>query len=533
MNRSTQLILLAAILGIVSWLFTTPIVETTDIASVDDTFYLRNGDTIPEKGMPPTGGWPWTAPLQATIYFGLLHIETKDQVIGLFSQLAALLASLGCVWALAATRLKWWQIALVAIPLTLCTGLTRTEPKIVVTNIVILLFTLGAVLRARNPATKFALGTTGALLAVYCRQEMIWAIIPLFAITIGCLWRNRHTIPREDRKWWATACLIAGTAMLVFGSPIPRGGRSWVAIQQHMAVNLDRKIGDDGVYNDPWEYPEQVLEPIYGKAESVTDLITGNPVAFAKHMLHNVVRIPVQSVRTCLTSGNTGRNSDKLAIGLSILSMAGLWIMALLPEKRPDWKTALNSTKTLARRPELWICFLWIAPTIAACVVISPLYHYTSLWVIIPVTLAAVWQREQQPKPWVAAAGLAAAAILLAIPHSSNYPPEETPVRNAVRTLQAENVPGEKLMLLGDQWPAYFLTENWHDLFVTKGTMEILPFIQEKQPDAIIAFEGGKLQGYPDWHHIGNDPAKFGYRQVPLENPKNTLLVRTKPTTGK
>ncbi|MDB9314334.1 hypothetical protein PN462_14565 [Spirulina sp. CS-785/01] len=252
--------------------------RVTDLSLQDETIYLQKGVQLLQTGIPD----PQWAPLYSLWYFALSGLTANN--IDLFYLNFQFLVIINSV--LFYIFLRTLQIKLVisigSSFLFLIATLHHIQPR--PTHFALLCF-LGVLILAnlrRNNTQYYLFLTTGFAWITFIRPEYIFSLLFMFIIVAQNglnHWRNQQLSWKKIGLWIGVIIL----PFILFGNPLS-GGRSWLAFSQHFSLNWVNWT--DSSLN-PWINHAQIMQQVFGTANSIPEALQNNPTLFIKHILSN------------------------------------------------------------------------------------------------------------------------------------------------------------------------------------------------------------------------------------------------------
>ncbi|WP_415835641.1 hypothetical protein, partial [Corallococcus soli] len=448
-----------------------------DLALWDEADYLHRAVMLPVNG-PPDPEW---GPLYSLWYFALSFLWPEP--VALYYANGGLLLLLTSVAGYVLLRQLGARpgFALVGAAVHLLSMAPHVQPRPTLFALFVILVALCIACRARSREGAGACVGMGLLIASFARPEFFLSFL-LMSGVLGVLLvlraRKGREHAREPRAWGTVGVYAGGVLVLValLGNPFGNtSNRRFYAFCQHFADGHSKRTGTVKV--DPWDQCKQVLQPVFGDADTLGAALRANPQAFLAHLRWNVERHPRESLRVLtsgyggwpLLPGNGPWTREHAGHLLLVLVALGLPLAALLLR----WRRLA----TLPRQPRvvetLVVVGVVLLPPLLSSVLLQPRHHYLVFQGVMGVAVltalaravegpgfrdAAPSRRTGLLEPLLSA--LLATAVVLAVPdlvhrQGPASPPKREQLQR-VRALQAlarqaPIIPGEVLGVLDTQ----------------------------------------------------------------------------------
>jgi hypothetical protein len=174
--------------------------------------------------------------------------------------------------------------------------------------------------------------------------------------------------------------------------------------------------------------------------------------------------------------------------------------------------------------PEAICIAIWLMPTLAAAVLLTPRHHYLYLLLLIPIGISILVNPKFNPtQKWNnGSIGLALilSGVVLLLPN--DYPRNfdyQTEIK-FIEKLDVEPVTGhETIGILTPHRHSALLNHKW----LVQG-LAPNPTPKALKRASVVLLEG---PGYKGWRDFIETPETFGFESLPIPNSKHLLFVRT------
>lgn len=502
------------LLAVAGWKYTYGLEQGVDISFVDPSFYLMNGVTLQEKGLPEAQD----APLYA-IWFRLLSLTQPDRVELYYRDYKLLTILLPLMMYLMLRRCAVSSIAaLVVSALGLISffnfpSFTRVSHF---ATCVVLASLIGASLADRF-RTATAIAALGALLASYARPELFLAWILLALMAVGCFiydfgkdFRSRDLVP------FAVFILINAAFLFFVGIPVA-GGRSGVAFTEHFAVNW---VGWTGSSLNPWLNAKKIYAASFGDAVGVPAAMWTNPALFFRHVASNVKTLPFYI--GYLFSLHT-RPLITGPLGLGILSC--LLVVFGLGKSLHVRRNVRNNRRLLL------YAMVYLLVLLVSVTVIYPRLHYLVLaCALLIVVMASIFLvQENEGNEWSAGRIVLAGLVVVAVvPLQESFAMRENV--ETVRTIRSLGINDEVRLFHEGGVLQIYLGDNYRGYPVSWMAGSFDRFLLDRGINMVIVTDAlrsnPKLTEDDGWLRFLDRYEKKGFVRVDVRDARRMILVR-------
>jgi hypothetical protein len=523
--RDGSILLLLFVAG---WLYTFGIERYLDVVLYDETYYLLNGLDLLKTGLPPADGYPRGAPLYA-VWYWLLSLLQKDAVQLYFLNYKAtvILPSLACFLFMRSSKVGKMASVLVSLYVLFMNGNFDVWPRISHFALTVILCGLALASRAKSPETKISICTLTALLASYVRPEFFLAFICLgiLLILLYC-WR---LLRRQTKRFFVplvATVAVSGLLLLLVGVPLGSSERSWFAFQQHYAASASERSTSD---INPWTNHRHFVEPNFPHAQSILGALRENPVAFGKHVVLNLTRLPVvlkplflEPYRVSLSSTPALRTALLLFAALALLSISRRRLRRMLALTTAHLKESLLLTSA--------VLLLLVSPVLSA-VIIYPRTHYLLFLVLLPIQFIAVLCRTSHITHRDTLAAIAVCALVLFIARPADNRPLAQPNLSVINTLRSLAVHRPVNLLEAEGGYGIYVGSNYHRVAEYSKQSSFNTFLRDNVINMVVVSDGLKkdhrFQHDPEWQSFLAKPSSFGFRTIAVSGaPGRFVLAR-------
>jgi hypothetical protein len=538
-----------------------------DLDLGDEGAYALCAARVPEHGLPAVEGSPlyiaWARALLAggTPLDELTHVSWAGLAVLLPLSILVLARALG------AGRCA----ALAVAGFVPATTLIDVWPYPL--HLAACVLALGTAVAARLPRALGGATLGLALLtATYARPEF-WYSVLLFAplALVGAGFALRRGRARAAGRAGLVFAGGAAALVLAFGSPVPTGARSVVALGQHYAFN--RHLTGEPIPS-PWQQWETYFRADFGDANGVGAALRNNPRAFCWHVRQNAARAPevllsvalprldftylnvphlwfVTGPHTWFGLPNAPHAHAEMSAGRVVAGVAALGLLGFVFGLR-NWRRGEADARPLPMAALALV--LVVAPAVAASLLVFPRFHYAVPTVAFCAALAAAGFRHLPVRrPALGARGEVVALVLLATLFAFVVPnrakgvcvqsklwksaggqrifPVPTFSRDSVRAMRALNLPTDTVILDHINGRAYFagLTGPVHDPFALPPGTDLRAFVARANV-GLILIDGGtascpSLKDDPEMKELFAGRETPTFRIVTATDPPAVLLA--------
>lgn len=513
------------------WVYTFDINQVIAIDFYDESYYLRNGFSIPTEGLPPADGYPRGAPLYALWYWFLSFIKHDNVELYYYNyKIASLLPAIMCFAFLRTSGVS--RLFSVCFAFILFTTLFSIAygPRISHFALAVLLFGLSFTSVLSTVEAKLSLSAVTALLASYVRPEFFLTFISLWLV-VGVLVGYR--LIRSSIKlslYPLVSALVASVLLiLVLGVPFASMNRSWDAFRQHYALNASKWTSSDV---NPWTDSLFFIRNAFSGSNSVMEALLSNPGAFGKHIHSNISQLP-----------STLYNIFIVAYPISPLSYSALkiaCIMFLLAGLTQIQRQTMFQPFVLALqrvKSSLWLSFivaLFLIPPLLSMIVIYPRQHYALFLSILPLHIISVLfpERLTNGKGMLNAFMVCLLILFMIRPVSSQIPIKPDPNLAIVNFLKSLRITQSVNLLGSGEDYGIYTGEKYHMLpyFLKKDGFN--KFIKTQSVDIIVVSKILRINTLfsldPEWKVFLDNPSSQGFSVFSVKGaPDHVILVKT------
>ena len=501
------------LLAIAGWKFTYGLENYVDINFHDPSFYLLNGVTLHENGLPDAENGPFYA-----VWFYLLSLTQPDRIELFYRDYKLLTILLPLMIYLVLRRCSVSSIAaLVGSALSLVSffnfpSFTRVSHFAVC----IILASLVGASFARRFQTATAIAALGALFASYVRPELFLAWMMLSILCVATFlygyWRE---VRGRDLIPLGLFVLVNAAVLYFLGIPVA-GGRGVVAFAEHFAINW---AGWTGSSLDPWTNAREIFSGSFGDAKSVSAALLANPGAVLKHVMTNWQRLPGNMVY--LFSVHTW----PVITGSLALGTLCLLVVIRCFEKGFCWKQGFRDNGRM-----LLYCLVYLVGMMVTVTVIYPRLHYLVLGcVLLIIVVSSIFlSRGAEEKALDGSRAVLAGLMVIAFVPAQNI----TAVRanaETVRLIQSLRIEREVYVLCEGGVPQLYLGSNYHRYSPAWEKGSFNRFLLDRKMNMVIVTEnlrtGSWLAEDVEWKRFLDRYSKKGFVKYDVPGTDRAVMV--------
>lgn len=513
--------------------------QLVDLDATDEAEYISIGLNIPRDGLPKATTEHFFAPLYGVWYLSLAKVQSDPaRLSALNFRILAVLLPCGLYLILRQAGTQILPSALAAF--LLVTHYLSTDPITRSIHHATLLLALAVLVALRVPGffRQSCLLGFGAAVAAFSRPEYALVSMVMFAVALLLALRRRFALDRSE--WLVLMAALGGAAALalIFGPPMGAGNdRSFTAFSQNFAYNYSLKHPSD--LNPWWEY-KAILGQVFSSSDSLSQVMVSNPSAFFAHVLFNLGKLCERILPIAFT-----HRSFLLPNGLRMLSienfiLAGTLALIVLLSLKRIRANVLYFVKTY---PVVLTFMIAVCGAVLAGILLTSTldrFFFPLIFFGLFFVFFALGRNNLHPEAPAnpAVVGVFCLGLLGAAPASPYQEVNYTPVRSALAALADVSFRPDTgyVEAFGDKRMKVYLGKNLK--FVHAGT-KTQPFSQFLSVNDVGAIHDSaflrRLRGFvgdPEWDAFRSDPAKFGFKVIPLPY-QELLYVREAAVVGK
>ena len=355
-----------------------------DLPLNDEAFYIYRGLTIPVTGWHNSD---WGMLYSLWYWFLSLFISDPIQLFYFNFKLTAIIPPLMFFVLLRKNKVQPNPALLISWMLMISLGNMMTIPRVTHLGLILLIAPLFFI----NPEKKMLVSgwflILFLLLASYIRPEfMLAAILALGFMGYHTLRKYKLYSPGLLIIGWLVVILVISALAYFFRLPwlMDQSHRGFYALCQHFAFNYS--VWNPGTGNS-WYQTHEIIQKVFGTANSYSDLITGNPLQLLKHFCYNGLLFVkyifgISFIHNNILLPNSSRLMMYIEGAIMFVGFVGWAIWTCIRNK-----DIVKKNFRLNRK--LFLLFLFIGlPAVFGSIIIYPRWHY--MIVIIYFLLAFV-----------------------------------------------------------------------------------------------------------------------------------------------
>lgn len=501
-------------LAVAGWKFTYGIEEYIDINFNDPSFYLLNGVSLQENGLPEAED----APLY-TVWFRLLSLTQPDRIELYYRDYKLLTILVPLMLYLAFRRCSVSSItALVVSAFSLISyfnfpSFTRVSHFAVC----VVLASLICASFARRFLTATVIATLGALLASYVRPELFlaWILFALMALLV-IIYGFRKEFRGRDLISFALFVLVNVAVLFFAGIPIG-GERSGVAFAEHFALNW---VNWTGSSLDPWMNAQKIYSESFGNAAGVVAALWANPGMFVKHVATNLSAL-LPNVRYLFSLHTRPLITGSLGLGILVclLLVFGLG------------KNLYGRGNIKNNRRMLLFSLFYLFTMLVAVTVIHPRLHYLVLVCVLLVMIVAMifLARENGEKEWDEGRIVLAGLVIVGLIPVQDF----TVIREnveTVRLIRSLGINSEVHVFHEGGVPQVYLGDNYRSCPLGWKSESFDRFLHDQKINMVIVTD--KLRSDPrlarddEWSQFLDRYTKRNFVKFNVQGTSRAILVQ-------
>jgi hypothetical protein len=251
-----------------------------DIHPCDETQYLANGVNLLKQGLP-TPDW---APLYVAWYW-LESLVVSDRLALYYVNWSALLFLNLCAAWLIVRRLQPSALVSVLVLAALAVaGAFELPLNVTMLASALVGFGVAVAIRRTTWSGSFAAAAAFMLAGAYVRPELSVAFGVLAVVSIAASIAER-------KPWCAVPIAAAALALVLVGSPLGNGSRTFLAFGQHYAVNANAALPEGRQVHDPMTTWRRFVDADFGPVNTVGEAVRTAPATFMWHIGRNAEKL--------------------------------------------------------------------------------------------------------------------------------------------------------------------------------------------------------------------------------------------------
>lgn len=518
----------------IGWIFTLDIAQHVDLLFWDEANYMASGMSMFDKFNKAWG------PTYAFWYKFLSFFEGDSiKLYYLNYRLMTILPAIALFILLLQSNVRRWAALWVALLLLFAQINLPVWPKVSHYSIFVLLMGLVVMRRIKIYSLKLTFMAYVVLFLAYSRPEVF-----LTYLGIIVLWLIVVSSDRASRRPIILAISIAGllgTVLIqyVIGNPMFtfHGNRSAIAFAQHFMMNYYQWNGID---QDFWITWMPYYQKEFGNAASISEAYKMNAPLLQKHIFTNIHQYFYESFRLFTDAMLPEKLIQiPLKIRIIILSMGGAIAVTIMGKKA--YVSALREN-ILRNMLVIMILLLFVAPSVAACIVIYPREHYLLLQLPLILLLVTIFffsrltfSEEKSFVAWIIA-GLLALLCFIKMPSLAAYDyfdlwRKENSLANlkTVEKIRSYNFGTPVRILENEGGINLFLKPNFIWIRGFTQTKPVTEFIKTEQIQMIYVTPSltnhSTFRNDSTWPQLAAHPENFGFVKVKTGEHQPYLLI--------
>jgi len=526
LTKDAGLFLLLLIAG---WAYTFQIEVFLDIGLYDETHYLRNGLDLPKVGLPPADGWPRGAPLYA-VWYWLLSLIFPDPVELYYANYKAtvVLPALACFFFLRTSHVARTVSVVLSIYVLFFNGNLAVWPRVSHLALTILLCGLALAAWMRSRVSKGSVCLLTALCVSYVRPEFFLTFLCMCCLVVWLFLRS----PPGIRRSLSVPVLVSvtGSALLLLflGIPFASMDRSWLAFNQHYALNAANAAASE---INAWTNTDRFVKADFPHATSVGEAVRENPGAFGKHVMKNLSVAPGSIRSLFLLPFRRTYPTNRHQIAWSILAVLVVLAVTYVLTRgaRRVWKRLWRLTRASTFPAVILLFFL--LPPILSSVIFYPRDHYLLFLLLLPIQCAAVFCRTGCAGQGDTLHAVAVCVLAVFIgPSPAAMGPKPRPNLAVIDVLRAHPLDHPVNILEAEGEYGVYVGDNYHRVPEYAKRSGFNTFVWEESIDMIVVSEllkkDPRFSEDPEWLHFLANPSSLGFFSVEVPGtPGRVILV--------